>query len=968
MFQQNKHIHLFKSKSREDLLSSFGFLFLPLIAALLCFQSARAQYYYVGVDNSHIKYREIKNDRIHLVYPSFYEAKAQKFASYVDSIYSIIGLSLGAKAPQVPFLFHTNSAYSNATTIWAPKRIELWTSAPVTTYAYPWDRQLAVHELRHAVQINSLKKGFTKYAARIFGEHIYGLVEGIFVPMWFMEGDAVLAESTLCPTGRGKTSEFNMYLKAQMMQKGSYSYDKALLGSMKDYVPNDYIFGYHMVAFGRKKYDRMIYADMMENTAKRSILLQPFGSIHKRKIFLSVKKLYKEMSDSLSYQWKQEDSIYYSQKQSLPTEEVTKTSHQYINYLSPLVLNDSTILCIKTSFSHTPQTVLINTSHPEQEKRLFYTGNIMNNYVSGKDSLILWSEYSSHFRWEDESYAILMEYDMKNDSYRSLSPSMRLYTPSYCPKDNNIIAAIEDDSVSDQHLVLFDKAKKSIIERFPTTEDCAALAYPTWDDNTKDIYLIKTTTQGKQIIAYNTNTKKERLLLSPSFNNISQTKYYNHRIYFIGEKDNAYQVFSISADNPDSVVSTHSQVNYGALAFAIKDSTLFISSYTADGARIIKQNLYNLSSCSLNTINKPFALASLMEAQELQLQTDSAITQLSGKKQDSLYSSHKYNKYLHLFNFHSWAPIFMSIKNEDLGFGASVFSQNLLSSSILEAGHKIIASDKRDETYINYTYQGWYPIINASFKYGSRNILLDHDTSYTDISSWDEYTFSTNITVPYNWTFNNWNKYFSYSFLYSMRSISPGANFQEAITLFSAAGLDIKWSTYQSMAQKDIVPHLGFVVEGKAQRSLTTANAHIISFNGTIYFPSIFINQAFELNLAFQNNSPLVYYFPDEVAFPRGVTNQFPQYYWGAKLNYHHTIAYPDIALGPLLYIKRIFAREFFDAGLFDHKYLSSLGIDIKMDYHIFRITQALQSGLRIGYLPQSKSTFYSFLFALNIK
>src|SRR5574344_2171592 len=102
MFQQNKHIYLLKSKSREDLLSSFGFLFLPLLAALLCFQSARAQYYYVGVDNSHIKYREIKNDRIHLVYPSFYEAKAQKFASYVDSIYSIIGLSLGAKAPQVP--------------------------------------------------------------------------------------------------------------------------------------------------------------------------------------------------------------------------------------------------------------------------------------------------------------------------------------------------------------------------------------------------------------------------------------------------------------------------------------------------------------------------------------------------------------------------------------------------------------------------------------------------------------------------------------------------------------------------------------------------------------------------------------------------------------------------------------------------------------------------------------------------
>src|SRR5574344_210937 len=269
MFQQNKNRTFLFFKSRASIKFALGFL-IYVLSNTIAFKS-EAQYYYVGVDNSHVQYNEIKNQKFQLVYPSFYESKAQKFASYLDSVYSVIGLSLGTAAPQIPFLFHTNSAYSNATTVWAPKRIELWTSAPPNTYSYPWERQLAVHELRHAAQIAALKKGFTKYAASIFGEHIYGLVVGLFVPTWVMEGDAVVAESVLCPTGRAKIPDYNMYMKAQVMQKNRYSYDKVLLGSIKDFVPNDYIFGYHMVAFARKKYDKMIFADMLENTAKRSI-------------------------------------------------------------------------------------------------------------------------------------------------------------------------------------------------------------------------------------------------------------------------------------------------------------------------------------------------------------------------------------------------------------------------------------------------------------------------------------------------------------------------------------------------------------------------------------------------------------------------------------------------------------------------------------------------------------------------
>ncbi len=41
-----------------------------------------------------------------------------------------------------------------------------------------------------------------------------------------------------------------MYLKAQILDNKKYSFDKAKQGSMKDFVADRYIFGYHMVSYG----------------------------------------------------------------------------------------------------------------------------------------------------------------------------------------------------------------------------------------------------------------------------------------------------------------------------------------------------------------------------------------------------------------------------------------------------------------------------------------------------------------------------------------------------------------------------------------------------------------------------------------------------------------------------------------------------------------------------------------------
>jgi hypothetical protein len=160
-----------------------------------------------------------------------------------EKIYLFGGYSLGHNPKRIDVLIHSRSAYSNGFVSWAPKRIELFPTPDQDIFAQDYLEQLAIHEFRHVVQIDKLNKGFTKALSFLFGQQAIGAVLGVYVPTWFLEGDAVMAETMLSRSGRGRLPSFEQEMKAQLLEKRLYSYDKAGLGSYRDYVPNHYIMG-----------------------------------------------------------------------------------------------------------------------------------------------------------------------------------------------------------------------------------------------------------------------------------------------------------------------------------------------------------------------------------------------------------------------------------------------------------------------------------------------------------------------------------------------------------------------------------------------------------------------------------------------------------------------------------------------------------------------------------------------------
>jgi hypothetical protein len=90
---------------------------------------------------------------------------------------------------------------------------------------------------------------------------------------------------------------------------------------------------------------------------------------------------------------------------------------------------------------------------------------------------------------------------------------------------------------------------------------------------------------------------------------------------------------------------------------------------------------------------------------------------------------------------------------------------------------------------------------------------------------------------------------------------------------------------------------------------------------------------------------------------------------YNLKIDYAFPVFYPDYHLSWLVYIKRMKANLFFDAGTrFDQrKWLMSSGIDLTIDYHLFRIGIALETGVRFMYFPIKRTAGAEILFSFAV-
>ncbi len=320
--------------------------------------------------------------------------------------------------------------------------------------------------------------------------------------------------------------------------------------------------------------------------------------------------------------------------------------------------------------------------------------------------------------------------------------------------------------------------------------------------------------------------------------------------------------------------------------------------------------------------------------------------------------SKPYKKHRNLFNFHSWAPLYINAYSQEIGFGLSAFSQNLLSSSVLEAGYRFKTYNKSNNFSINYTYSGLYPILSVGVRQSDRYLGYD----------FNQLVFSSLISLPYRSNNNNWNRYFENSFEYSYTSISPKAEVNNyKPNDFSSFGIESKGQVIRPMGRKDIRPRLGISYLFNTRFSLSEEIAYIFEGSTSVFLPGPFPNHSLEIGLSAQSNTPELYYYENHIGLTRGYYGIFPKSFYGLRTNYTMPIAYPDLSLLGLFYYQRLRLNTFYDIGYYDNRKLSSIGVDLFLDFNIFRLETLISIGYRQGYSLEYGFGFGNLFFYLNL-
>jgi hypothetical protein len=959
------------------------------------------QYYNLGQDPASIRWRQINSSHFRLVFPADFEVQAQRMMNILDCVYSADSKTLAHNASKIPFIFHTSDITPNAFTIWAPKRIELFTCSSQNTYTQNWMEQLAIHEYRHAVQTDRMNRGLTKVFSYLLGEQAPAAVLGLYIPLWFMEGDAVCAETALSHSGRGRVPNFEQDIRTQVLEKGSYKYDKAVFGSFRHFVPDQYALGYQIVANTRKNYGYTAWTTAMDEAAKKPYGITSFSHGLKKATGKTKVGLFNETMSQLGRLWKEQ-----AMKTTVTAfNKVSPVSKIHTNYKYPHYLSDSMVLAERSGMDDISRFVIINSKG--REKVIFTpgffstdafsiqigtgfkeTGNkpgvFTADNITISNGLIAWTEKVADPRWENRTYSVIKLYDFSTGASRQLTEKSRLFVPSLSP-DGTRLAAISVSNDNTSSLLIIDVNSGMVTDTLLSARGDFLLT-PSWSPDGKSIVYMILKKQGKSIALIDLKSRISKTIVAPTFTEISNPVFAEGYILFNGSWSGIENICAVSLK--DNAIYQVTSSAYGACNADYNSATSCIvySDYQAEGYQIAeaKFNPDKLIPIRAVADNSVKLYESLVKEEEAIIDSTTI-----GNKQ---YTSEKYSKIGHLFRFHSWAPLSVNPDNGTVNYGISFMSQNDLSTVTVQAGYEWDNTMRTGRTRASVNFAAWYPVIDISASTGKKAGYDRYNNGQVIRYTYNENLLSTGIRLPLLYSQG---KYYTRlepsvnsEIIYDYNNYSANPQKMEGLT--NVLQYRFFTSHYIKQSTRDVYPKWGQTLDLNYRHSpFSSGNdmGFIAGASSFLFFPGLARHHGIKLYAAYQQRpsdynydtqAQKSYLFSNIISVPRGFnTNEEvrsifeQQKLISLSANYKFPFLYPDLALGPFIYLKRLKANLFYD---YAHSvfasvpvYYQSTGVEISSDMNIIRFLFPFDLGIRVGYKPDTRKLFYDFLFSINV-
>lgn len=936
-----------------------------------------AQYYVLGEDPSGIHWKQINTNQFQIIYPADFELNAKRMASLLNQVYLFGENTLHYSPKKISVILHTNTVRSNGLVAWAPSRMELFTTPHQEMYAQDWLEQLAIHEYRHVIQIDKIQSELPGIFKFLLGEQAAAIVTGIYLPFWFLEGDAVVTETALSQSGRGRVPSFEMELKANSVEKKNFSYDKAYLGSFKDYIPDYYQFGYQMVGESRRLYGADTWAKVLQHVAHAPLSLTAFSSGLKSATGLNQVELYDTIFAGLQQKWvKEVQSI-----QPTSFQYISTFSKEYASYRYPFQINDSSYFAVKYSLDALTKFVSIDLKG--RERTLFTPGNFFEESITYGRNTIYWIESKTDVRWTHREFSQLRMFDLSTGLIVEKTYQDKLYAPCLSP-NGQVLAAIKIDQQNSCSIVLIEPKTGEIQKEVKLSKELFYFT-PSWGDNNLDLYAIVLSNKGKSIAKISTSNGEVSLLMPYCYNELKRPVYSKNAIYYISSATGIDEAYVLDLTTKQNHKLTTSRFGVRDLQVSKDSKSLLYCRYGADGFKVVKAaNIQQKNDLQDYSKSFTYPLAAKLSSQEHK--------QFNFSTSDSsTYQAIPYSKFGNSLNFHSWSPAYVDLSNQELRPGVTFMSQNKLSNTLLQIGYDYSTLNKTGKWRAEFDYNGLFPVFKLRSDYGQENSHYYQINTYNNLTThtvrkdtqkvaYSYHILNLNgiVNLPLNLTQGKWNRLLQPEFQLGYKNIVQS----EATPIASSAST---WLTYRlyfhnllQVSLRDMQPAIGQIIDLNYHYSTLGSSGiqSIGSGEGTLYMPGLFKHHGLKFYGGLQDKTTSVGYLSDYISYPRGYMNFVNSRLVSFKSDYVLPVIYPDLSIGRLSYIKRVALRLFYDQGwatISNHQNtmtqnvsFQSVGSEWTADCNFFRLYVPTKIGIRTSYLVGQQTFTSEFLLSIN--
>mgnify|MGYP000905971821 CR=1 FL=1 len=916
----------------------FNFLITTLL--LICLNTISAQVDLGGNPNN-LNWQIITSPSVRVIYPDGMDLQAQRIAAIINHMDSTNRISIGLKKRRLDLVLQNQTINPNGYVALAPFRSEFYATPPASNLflgSINWLDVLSIHEYRHALQYMNTKRGITNLVYIAQGESGWSFMNSLSIPNWYFEGDAVITETALSLSGRGRSPFFTLEQRALANANKNYSYSKNRNNSYKDLVPDHYRLGYMMLTKLRNEKGNSITANILQDAATFKSVIYPFSFAMKKQTGYTTWNLYKSAwEDQKNDFTKQLDSI-----QLIPTINITpKSKNTYTDYRFPVEIEKDKILARKSSYKTTDEIILLENI---SETRVTTIGFNNDDWFNYRDGILTWTEINKNSRRSNQDFSNIVIYDLKTKKKNYITKKSKYFSPSISP-DKSKIAAIYISPNQKNEIHILDIKTGDVIQKIETASNYF-LSRTSWDED------------GNSIITIAKNNSKLALirlsLLDESI--IELTSWTSHTMEApVVKKDKVY--FNAGFSGIDNIYYTDisgtkrifqvSSVPIGAFEpNLINENEIIFTEFTEMGYVISKQNLTSDNSLLPIKIIEP----SLMPQYQTTANNNEGGTILNTTF-SNMYPAKPYNALFKGMKLHSWG-LTPSISNP--GFAINV--SNLLRDVELELGATM---NRNENNAIGYNASlkiaRYYPTFTFTLNQINRDTYYIFRNKLT-VLQFNETKIGTEVGVPLSWKKGNFRTSLEpiIGGYYSQLSNIKGGGFLFQNENFLNYKAGFKFSTLKRLAYQNLGSRLGFAL---STNYFKAQNSEKIIGNTKLFLPGISQNHNLVLTAGYQKeNLKNPYQQSDTFEYPRGfntpVNDQFTIY----KADYTLPIAYPDFGALGIVYFKRISANLFYDYGIGKRNLINRETIYNSTGYELIFETKMLNSfplsiGIRQSFL-----------------